>query len=463
MTYTESFNIPKDIFRAYDIRGIVDETFTPNNIYTIGISIGSESIRRGENTVIIGRDGRLSGPSLLKALSAGLMKSGCNVVNLGEVTTPILYYASSTLGPRSAVMLTGSHNPPNYNGLKIILAGETLYGDAIYSLHDRISKKEFSYGSGKESNKDIIDEYIKRVVSDIKLTKKLKVVIDCGNGVGGKVAPKLFRGLNCDLIELFCEVDGNFPNHHPDPTVEKNLVDLINSVKANNADIGLAFDGDADRVGIVTNKGEIIPADRLLMLFALDLLTRHPGEIIAYDVKCTRNLGEQITKHGGIPLMVQTGHSLVKAKMKEVGALLAGEFSGHTFIKERWYGFDDGIYTAARFLELLAKDTRTASEIFGALPDSIHTPELKIAIPEERKFVFVEKFQKNSDFLGAKTTTIDGVRADFPDGFGLVRASNTTPYIILRFEGDTKEALAKIQKAFKERLLELDSSLEIPF
>jgi len=456
-------DIPKSIFRAYDIRGIVDETFTPNNIYTIGLSIGTEALKRGEHTLIIGRDGRLSGPSLLKALSEGIRASGCNVINIGEVTTPILYYATNVLSSTSGVMLTGSHNPPNYNGIKIVLQGNALYEQGIYDLHERIVKQDFSFGAGKEEFKDIIDDYIKRVVSDIKLSAKLKVVVDCGNGVGGKVAPKLFKALGAEVIELFCEVDGNFPNHHPDPSEEKNLADIKKAVKANHADVGLAFDGDADRVGVVTNAGNAIASDRLLMFFALDLLTRHPGAEIIFDVKSTRHLAEQITKHGGKPFMMQTGHSYIKAKMRETNDLLAGEFSGHTFIKERWYGFDDGIYTGARFLELLAKDTKTSDQIFAALPDSLHTPELKLPMADELKFSLMKKLQKEIKFDDAKITTLDGIRADFKDGFGLIRSSNTTPYLVMRFEGDSEEALARIQKVFKEKLLAIDSSIKIPY
>ncbi len=456
-------DIPKSIFRAYDIRGIVGETFIPNNIYTIGLAIGSEAQKRGEQTIIIGRDGRLSGPELLKSLSAGIRASGCNVINLGEVTTPILYYATNVLSSTSGVMLTGSHNPPNYNGIKIVLQGNALYEQGIYNLHDRIVNKDFSYGEGKEELKPIIDDYITRVVSDIKLAKKLKVVVDCGNGVGGRVAPKLFKALGCEIIELFCEVDGNFPNHHPDPSDDKNLQDLVKAVKANKADVGLAFDGDADRVGVVTNEGKIIASDRLLMFFAIDMLSRHPGAVIPFDVKSTRHLADQITKHGGVPLMMQTGHSYIKAKMKEINALLAGEFSGHTFFKERWYGFDDGIYTGARFLELLAKDSRTSDQIFTALPDCMHTPELKLPMSDEMKFAFMDKLQKQIQFADAKVTTIDGVRADFKDGFGLIRSSNTTPYLIMRFEGDTAEALARIQKVFKEKLLAIEPGLQIPY
>ena len=455
-------SISEEIFRAYDIRGIVPETFNKDNIYTIGVAIGSEALSRGQNTVAVGRDGRISGPELLQALIAGILATGCNIVNIDEVTTPILYYAAAIMESHSGVMLSGSHNPPNYNGIKIVIGGETLYGEAIQKLHNRIVKKDFKFGSGKASQIEIIDDYLQRVTGDVKLARPLKVIIDCGNGVGGLVAPKLFRMLGCEVTELYCEVDGNFPHHQPDPSVPKNLEELVELVKAKKADVGLAFDGDADRVGVVTEKGEIIAADRLLMLFAIDFLTRHPGMTITFDVKCTRHLSEQITKHGGVPLMYKTGHSLIKSKMQELGALLAGELSGHMFIKERWFGFDDGIYVAARFLEMLTKDKKSCSEVFARLPDSINTPELKVQIAESQKFAFIEKLIKEAKFPGGKIITIDGLRVDYDNGFGLIRASNTTPYLTMRFEGDTKADLEKIQNIFKEQLLKLDPKLQLP-
>lgn len=456
-------DVPQNIFRAYDIRGIVNESFTPDNIYTIALAIGSEAQKRGEKKIIIGRDGRLSGPELSKALSAGLQASGCDVINIGEVTTPILYYATNTLGVNSGLMLTGSHNPPDYNGIKIVIGGQTFFGDDILQLHKRILTKGFVFGKGKEENKLIIDDYIKKISTDIKLSRPLKVVIDCGNGVGGKVAPKLFRALQCDVTELFCDVDGNFPNHHPDPSLPENLQDLIKKVREIKADVGFAFDGDADRVGVVTNDGEIIQADRLLMLLAEDLLTRVPKATIVFDVKCTSHLKNEIIKHHGNPIMGKTGHSFVKAKMKEVNAMLAGEFSGHIFIKENWFGFDDGIYAATRLAEIFARDQRSVAAIFKALPDSVNTPELKLPMADERKFSFMDEFIAKAQFPGANLTTIDGLRVDFKDGFGLARPSNTTPYIILRFEAENKSALERIQKAFREELLKLDKNLALPF
>jgi len=465
--YDITTNIPSTIFRAYDIRGIVDETFTPNNIFTIGLAIGSEAQERGEHTIAIARDGRLSGPELLQALQAGILISGCNVINIGMVTTPILYYATHTLNTRSGVMLTGSHNPPNYNGLKVVLGGETLFGESITKLYQRIVRREFnfSHNHGTVEQQELIDAYIKRIVSDVKLQRPLKVVIDCGNGVGGLVAPRLFKELGCEVIELFCNVDGNFPNHHPDPSVTKNLQDTIKAIKTHQADVGLAFDGDADRVGIITNRGEIINPDRLLMFFALDILTRHPHAIIPFDVKCSRHLATQIALHGGQPLMMQTGHSLLKAKMKQVGAPFAGEFSGHIFFKERWYAFDDGIYSAVRCIELLARDPHhSSSEIFATLPNSVNTEELKIPVEEEQKFALmgeiITKMKFGDEVL---ITTIDGLRADFKDGFGLIRSSNTTPYLIARFEGDDNNALKRIIEIFKKQLLTIDSKLKLPF
>ncbi len=461
-SYKVVTSIAQEIFRAYDIRGIVEETFTEDNIYTIGQAVGSEALERGYKALVVGRDGRLSGPRLLQALIAGILASGCDVINVGEVTTPILYYAAAINESQSGVMLSGSHNPPNYNGIKMVIGGSAIYGDDIQKLYQRIISKNLKSGTGKLVQVAIIDDYLKRITSDVKLQRPLKVVIDCGNGVGGKIAPQLFRALNCEVTELYCEVDGNFPHHHPDPSIPENLEDLIAVVKEKKADIGFAFDGDADRVGIVTEKGEAIAADRLLMFLAMDFLARHPGMVVAFDVKCTRHLADQITKHGGIPLMYKTGHSLIKAKMKELGGMLAGELSGHVFIKERWYGFDDGVYVAARFAEIMARGQKSCSELFVELPNSVNTPELKAPIAEAEKFKFMEAFVKNAKFPGGKVNTIDGIRVDYDHSFGLVRPSNTSPYLIMRFEGDTKEDLVRIQSIFKEELLRLDPQLQLP-
>lgn len=455
-------SIPREIFRAYDIRGIVDETFTDDNIYTIGLAIGSEVLARGRHEIVVGRDGRISGPRLLQALIAGILASGCKIINVDEVTTPVLYYAAATMNSESGAMLSGSHNPPNYNGIKIVIGGETLYGEDIQKLYQRIVQGDFTFGQGTFEKIDIIGDYKQKIVSDVKLVRPLKVVVDCGNGVGGLVAPSLFRSLGCEVQELYCEVDGNFPHHQPDPSVPENLQELIVTVKKEHADLGLAFDGDADRVGVITNQGEIITADRLLMFFAIDLLSRYPRATIIFDVKCTRHLADQITKHGGVPLMYKTGHSLIKAKMRETGALLAGELSGHMFIKERWFGFDDGIYVAARFLEMLSKSNKSCSEIFAELPDSVNTPELKIPIAEEEKFKFMERLVADAKFPGGKVNTIDGVRVDYPNGFGIVRPSNTSPYLVMRFEGDRAQDLKQIQDIFKQEILKLNPKLLLP-
>lgn len=461
--YSIVSTIPSEIFRAYDIRGIVNETMTVNGVYTIGLALGSFALDRQVKEIAIGRDGRISGPELLQALEAGILASGCNVVNIGEVTTPILYYMATIMNSESGAMLSGSHNPPNYNGIKMVIAGQTLFGDTITELYNKIMAQDFRLGEGKAQNVDIIADYKTRILDDVKLTRKLKVVVDCGNGVGGKIAPDLIRKLGCEVIELYCDVDGNFPHHQPDPAVPENLRDIIAKVKAEKADLGLAFDGDADRVGVITEKGEIIAADRLLMLFAIDLLTRHPGATVTYDVKCSRHLAELIKSHGGVPLMYKTGHSLIKAKMKEINGLLAGELSGHMFIKERWFGFDDGIYVACRFLEMLTKSDKTVSEMFAMIPNSINTPEIKLPISEAEKFQFMEKLQKMAQFPDGVVNTIDGLRVDYPDGFGLIRPSNTSPYLILRFEGESESALKHIQDLFKQNIMALNPNLKLQF
>lgn len=462
-TYNIVTDIPQTIFRTYDIRGIINKTLTPDIVYTIGIAIGSEAKARGQNKIAIGRDGRLSGPKLLAALAAGLRKSGCDVINIGEVPTPVLYYATNVLDTKSGVMLTGSHNPPDYNGIKIVIDAVTICEDAIQNLYRRIKNNNLSNGAGTEQKIDIINKYIERIVSDIKLSRKLKVVIDCGNGVGGKVAPTLFKKLGCEVIELFCEVDGTFPNHHPDPLIPENLQDIIAAVKKHQADVGLAFDGDADRLGMVTNEGEIIWPDRQMILFARDILPRHQGAPIPFDVKCTQHLAKEIARLGGIPDMTRTGHALLKARVKELNAPIGGELSGHMFFRERWYGFDDGLYAGARLLEILAKDKRSTHEIFASIPNSVNTPELKLPMPDVEKYKFMERFIKEAKFPKAIISTMDGIRVDFPDGFGLVRPSNTTPCIILRFEGHTQKALERIKNIFKEQLLALDKNLELPF
>jgi phosphomannomutase/phosphoglucomutase len=462
-TYNITKNIPADIFRAYDIRGIVDQELTPNSVYTIGRAIGSEAIAQNVHNIIIARDGRLSGKTLSHALAHGLMDSGCDVIDIGAVPTPVLYFATHELKTGSGVMLTGSHNPANYNGLKTMLAGHTLSEETIQHLYQRIQKNDLSEGHGTLKNIDVTEAYIQRIIVDVKLHRPLKIIVDAGNGITGELAPKLYRAMGCEVIELFCEIDGNFPNHHPDPSKPKNLQDLIVKVAKEKADIGFAFDGDGDRLGIVTNSGEIIAADRQLMLYAIDVLSRNPNAKIIYDVKCSRLLGEVITQHQGEPVMWKTGHSLIKQKMKELDVPLAGEMSGHIFFKERWYGFDDGLYTGARLLEILSKENISAHHIFGALPNAIATPEINIAMDDNKKFIFVEKLAKNAKFEKATLFTIDGMRVEFSDGWGLIRCSNTTPCLVLRFEANNEAALQRIQAQFKQAILKQDPSIDVPF
>lgn len=455
--------IPSSIFRAYDIRGVVDETLTVEGVETIGRAIGSEAFERGQQLVVIGRDGRLSGPKLSEALARGFMRSGRDVIDIGMAPTPVLYFATHYLRTGSGVAVTGSHNPPNYNGLKMVLRDETLSGEAIQALRSRIQTGNLLTGDGSISEQSVLDDYVARITGDVQVARKLKVVVDCGNGVAGMVAPRLLRELGCEVIELYCEVDGTFPNHHPDPGKLENLRELIAKVRESGADLGVAFDGDGDRLGVVDEQGKVIYPDRLLMLFAKDLLLRHPGASIIYDVKCTRNLKRVIAEHAGQPMMWKTGHSLIKAAMKKTGALLAGEMSGHFFFKERWYGFDDGMYAAARLLEILSAETVPASKVFAQLPESITTPELNVPVKEGEQHALVEELVNRAQFPDAEVTVIDGVRADFADGFGLVRASNTTPVLVLRFEGDTAEAMKRIQEAFREQLLAVKSDLKLPF
>ena len=459
----KEIGLDKSIFRAYDIRGIVDEALTVDAVTLIGQAIGTENIKRGKNEIVVARDGRLSGEKLLAALIAGLKKSGCNVINIGAVPTGVLYFATHHLGTGSGVMLTGSHNPPNYNGLKIMLNGETLAGKLIMNLYKSIMNEELDEGEGNITEMDIVDDYIDYIASDIQLENELKVVVDSGNGIGGEVGPQVLEEIGCEVIPLHCEIDGSFPNHHPDPSVPSNLKDLIATVKATDADIGIAFDGDADRLGVVTKNGDIIYPDRILMLFAKDVLTRQPGASIIFDVKCTGHLPKQIVKNGGLPIIWKTGHSFMKAKIKETDAALAGEMSGHFFFNERWFGFDDGIYAAARLLEILDQEDRPAQEVFDELPDSVSTPELKCHTEEGENYAFMEKFQKAASFPDANLTTIDGIRADFDNGWGLVRCSNTTPCLVLRFDADSQEALEAIQEEFREQIMLVDDTLELPF
>lgn len=455
--------LPKEIFKAYDIRGIVGKTLTPEIVEAIGQAIGSEATARRQTQICIGYDGRLSGPELAAALARGIRKAGVHVIDLGMVATPMVYFAACHLGTNCGVMVTGSHNPPEYNGLKMVLGGETLSGEAIQGLRNRIELGELFEGNGSYSQYDIAQDYIDRIAGDIKLARPMKIAVDCGNGVAGAFAGKLYRALGCEVQELHCEVDGNFPNHHPDPSVPENLNDLIAALKAGDAELGLAFDGDGDRLGVVTKDGQIIYPDRQLMLFAADVLSRSPGATIIYDVKSTRNLHPWIARHGGEPLLWKTGHSLVKAKMKETGAQLAGEMSGHVFFKERWYGFDDGLYTGARLLEILST-TADPSAILSALPDSISTPEQHIKMREGEPHALLARLAQEAKFDGAdRVIAIDGLRVEYPDGFGLMRASNTTPVIVLRFEADSEAALYRIQEQFRGILLAAAPQVQLPF
>ncbi|MBC2654098.1 phosphomannomutase/phosphoglucomutase [Pseudomonas sp. MSSRFD41] len=455
--------LPDSIFRAYDIRGVVPETLNAETAYWIGRAIGSQSLAQGEPNVCVGRDGRLSGPELVAQLIQGLHDSGCHVSDVGLVPTPALYYAANVLAGKSGVMLTGSHNPSNYNGFKIVIAGDTLANEQIQALHERLKSNNLSSAQGSVTKVDILPRYLEEITRDVKLARRLKVVVDCGNGAAGVIAPQLIEALNCEVIPLFCEVDGNFPNHHPDPGKPENLEDLIAKVKETGADLGLAFDGDGDRVGVVTDTGSIVFPDRLLMLFAKDVVARNPDAEIIFDVKCTRRLVPLIKEYGGRPLMWKTGHSLIKKKMKQTGALLAGEMSGHVFFKERWFGFDDGIYSAARLLEILSKEKATSEELFATFPNDISTPEINIHVTEESKFSIIDALHDAQWGEGANLTTIDGVRVDYAKGWGLVRASNTTPVLVLRFEADNAAELQRIKDVFHVQLKRVAPDLQLPF
>ena len=453
----------ESIFRAYDIRGVVGETLSAEVAEAIGRAIGSEARSRSLNRIAVARDGRLSGAELLAALSRGLVATGVDVIDVGAVPTPVLYYAAQELGGGSGVMVTGSHNPPDYNGFKIVLGGETLSGDAIAALHARLAEGNLESGEGQITQQRITVQYIERIGTDIQLEKPLKVVADCGNGIAGAVAPRLLEAIGAEVIPLYAEVDGTFPNHHPDPSDLKTLEDLRLCVRNFNADVGVAFDGDGDRLGVVSPQGEVIYPDRLMMLFARDVLSRNPGQPIIFDVKCSGLLAGEIEAAGGKPVMARTGHSFIKEQLKREQAPLAGEMSGHFFFSERWFGFDDGMYAAARLLEILAADSRAPGQILASLPKAESTPELKVEMKEGEPHPFVEEFAGSVNFEGAEINNIDGVRADFEDGFGLVRASNTTPALVVRFEGTDKNALARIQQLFRDAMLKVNPALKLPF
>ncbi len=461
------------IFRAYDIRGIVptkaqeigEDALTPAIVEQIGQAIGSEAAAQGQQKIVVARDGRLSGPQLLEALMTGLEAAGREVINIGMVPTPALYFATHYLKTGNGVMLTGSHNPVNYNGLKIMIAGEALSGDAIQALKTRIDNNDLIHGTGSRHTTDIHHAYLSRIHKDVKLARPFKVVVDCGNGVAGVIAPHLMHALGCQVIELFCDVDGHFPNHHPDPSMPENLAEMIKKVQAEGADLGLAFDGDGDRLGVVDGKGNVIWPDRQMILYAKDILKRHEGATILYDVKCSSHLDDAIVLHKGKPLMCQTGHSLIKSKMKETGALLGGEMSGHIFFKERWYGFDDALYTAARLLEILSQKPCTPTEIFATLPYYAEsTPELKLELGKfGEHYDLMDKIRDTFRFEDGKIDTIDGIRVNFEDGWGLVRPSNTTPSLVIRFEAICQGALEVIQEQFRRQFLAIDRDLKLPF
>jgi phosphomannomutase/phosphoglucomutase len=458
---------PAEIFRAYDIRGVVGRTLTVEGTRQIGRALGTVARERGAPTFAVCRDGRLSGPELADALMEGLTAAGADAIDIGMGPTPLAYFAAHHLGCGSCVAVSGSHNPPEYNGLKIVVGGNALYGDDIQKLRTLIEKKQFASGSGKRSSADVLDAYVERIAGDVKLARKFHVAVDCGNGVAGMLVPRLYRRLGCELTELYTEVDGTFPNHHPDPAQPKNLAELIKTVKTGKAQLGLAFDGDGDRLGVVTKDGEIIYADRQLMLLARDVLSRNPGAEIIYDVKSTRLLPRYIERHGGRPVIWKTGHSFIKAKLKESGALLAGEMSGHTFFKERWYGFDDALYTGARLLEILSKESDPNATLKG-LPNAPSTPELHWHLEEGEPHALVAKLQARVEaatpFPSAeRVVTIDGLRVEYADGFGLARASNTTPTIVMRFEADNAAALERIKKDFRAALQPLKPDAPLPY
>lgn len=462
MMYQEIL-IDSTVFRAYDIRGIITEQFSENAFYTIGRAISCQLKRLDKQEIFVARDGRLTSESLANALKQGLLDSGITVLDLGAVATPVMYYATYVHGTDCGLMVTGSHNPADYNGIKMVLAGKTLVQSDINHLFDIAQTGEFINGKGHYRALNIIDDYMHRITTDIQLSRPLKVVVDCGNGIAGTVIPEVIASLGCEVVPLYCDVDGRFPNHHPDPTVEENLIDLKAAVAFHQADIGLAFDGDADRLGVVTNLGQVIWPDRLMMYYAKDLLISCPGSTIVYDVKCSAHLADVITTAGGVARMCPTGHSIVKQVMKESNAALAGEMSGHLFFKQRWYGFDDALYSACRLLEIASKTALSVHEQFLKIPDSVNTPEIKIPIDEQAKFIFMKRFCEQAEFANSKRITIDGLRVEFESGWGLIRASNTSPCLVARFEANDRANLEIIQTLFKTQLLKIDGTLKISF
>ncbi len=456
-----------EIFKAYDIRGIVDKTLTTEVAHAVGFALGTMALERKCSEIAVGRDGRISGPTLSQALRDGIVKAGCGAIDIGCVTSPVSYYAGYALDTHCAVSVTGSHNPPDYNGLKIVLAGKALHGDDIQEIKRRAeafaNTAPPSKAHGHHAQADVRAAYVNRIVADVKVKRKMKIVVDCGNGVAGELAPQVFSAMGCDVDPMFCEIDGTFPNHHPDPSKPENLQDLIKRVQATDAELGFAFDGDGDRLGVVTKSGAIIYPDRQIMLYAADVLSRNPGATIIYDVKCTRNLAPWVKTHGGVPLMWKTGHSLIKDKLRETGAPLAGEMSGHIFFKERWYGFDDAIYCGARLLEILSNHA-DPSAVLEALPDSVSTPELNIKCAEGEHVTLVQQLIARGKFEGeVERILIDGLRVEFADGFGLARPSNTTPVIVLRFESDSEAGIARIKAEFARQLRAVKPTIELGF
>lgn len=455
--------IDHSVFRAYDIRGVIDKDLDEHSFYSIGIAIACLLYNLKRHQIFVARDGRLTSQRLALALKQGLLDSGIDVIDLGAVATPVMYYATSTQKIDSGLMVTGSHNPADYNGIKMVLAGRTLVQKDIDILYDFVVSGQRITGTGKETAQDIIDEYSQRVISDIQVKRPLKVVVDCGNGIAGPVIPRVIAQLGCEVIPLYCDVDGRFPNHHPDPTIEANLIDLKKAVTEHKADIGLAFDGDADRLGLITNTGEMIWPDRLMMLYALEVLGRLPGTTIVFDVKCSSHLEKVIQTAGGVAKMCPTGHSIVKGVMREEHAALAGEMSGHLFFKDRWYGFDDALYSACRLLEIVSSSPLTVSEQFKSIPNSINTPEIKIPIAEKDKFLFMKRFSEQAQFAGARIVAIDGLRVEFAKGWGLLRASNTSPFLVARFEAEDVDTLIQIQRLFKDQIHLVDGTLDLSF
>ncbi|MBV8657901.1 MAG: phosphomannomutase/phosphoglucomutase [Burkholderiales bacterium] len=453
--------IAAEIFKAYDIRGVVGKQLNADVVLTIGRAIGAEAHARKQPRIVVGRDGRHASCELSTALIDGLRSSGIDVIDIGLVPTPLVWFGAHYFETLSGVMVTGSHNPPEYNGIKVMLGGETLAGDAIQALRKRIEAGEFVDGQGSYREDAITEAYWQRIEQDVNVGRRLSIVVDAGNGAGGSIGSVLYRRLGCKVRELYCEVDGHFPNHHPDPAKPANLADLAHALAVTDAEVGIAFDGDADRIGVVAKDGTIIYPDRLLMLYAADALSRNPGGKIVYDVKSSRLLAPWIKRHKGKPVMARTGHSYMKAKMQETGALVGGELSGHVFFAERWFGFDDGIYAGARLLEVLSQ-VEDPNALLAALPQGLSTPEIQIPMKEGEPHALLDRLKTSAKFPDAELITLDGLRVEYEDGFGLLRASNTTPSLVLRFEGDDAKALKRIQATFR-KLLAKEIGAEIPF